>query len=216
MEILLLGVGLAMDAFAVSVTKGLAMERMRYKEAGVIALFFGGFQALMPALGWLLGSHFLAYIASFDHWVAFLLLALIGGKNLKEALSDREGLPNCPKADTPECPGKIDGRCPKDCPSLPAEQVSPAFRLDIPELFLLAIATSIDALAVGITLAIMPAVSIPLAISLIGIVTFAISFVGVAIGHAFGSRFRRPAAIAGGIILIGIGCRILLEGLGIL
>ena len=190
-EIILVGVGLAMDAFAVSITKGLSMERMRHRDACIIALFFGGFQAIMPMIGWLLGSHFIAAIESVDHWIAFLLLAFIGGKNLKEAFHE-------------------------DPRSGPADTADTEFQLDIPELLMLAVATSIDALAVGITLALIPTVSIPLAVTLIGVVTFAISYAGVAIGFAFGSKYQRAATIAGGLILISIGLKILLDGLGFL
>lgn len=189
-ELLLTGVGLAMDAFAVSVCKGLSMKKIKYGQAFIIALFFGGFQALMPFLGWALGTQFKEYIISIDHWIAFVLLGIIGGKMVKEAFSE-EG--------------------PETAQSENKEEA----KLDYKELFLLAIATSIDALAVGITFAFLN-VNIYAAISIIGVVTFIISFAGVVIGNIFGSKHEKRAQIAGGIILILIGVKILLEHLGIL
>ena len=185
-ELFLIGVGLAMDAFAVSICKGLNMRKMNYRQATVIALFFGGFQAFMPFLGWSLGRHFEHYIVSIDHWIAFILLAIIGGNMIKEALGDEEDV---------EC---------GDCHD----------QLDLKELLMLAIATSIDALAVGITFAFLRVNILP-AISIIGITTFIISFAGVHIGHHFGSKYEKKAELAGGIILICIGLKILLEHLGI-
>lgn len=185
LDFTLIGIGLAMDAFAVSICKGLNMPKMNYKQAGIIALFFGGFQAFMPFLGWSLGHHFESYIVSVDHWIAFILLAFIGGNMIKEALND-------------------DGE----------DDEGPLTRLDIKELFMLAIATSIDALAVGVTFAFLRVDILP-AISLIGVITFFISFVGVYIGHHFGSKYEKKAELAGGIILICIGLKILLEHLGI-
>ncbi len=188
-ELLLTGVGLAMDAFAVAVCKGLSMKKINYGHAFMIALFFGVFQAMMPFLGWALGTQFKDYIVSVDHWIAFVLLAIIGGKMLKEAFES----------------GKEDeGKADED-----------GGKLNYKELFLLAIATSIDALAVGVTFAFLN-VNIYLAIAIIGVVTFLLSFVGVVIGNIFGSKFEKGAQIAGGVILIGIGLKILLEHLGIL
>ena len=188
-ELLLTGVGLAMDAFAVAVCKGLSMKKINYGHAFMIALFFGVFQAMMPFLGWALGTQFKDYIVSVDHWIAFVLLAIIGGKMLKEAFES----------------GKEDeGKAAED-----------GGKLNYKELFLLAIATSIDALAVGVTFAFLN-VNIYLAIAIIGVVTFLLSFVGVVIGNIFGSKFEKGAQIAGGVILIGIGLKILLEHLGIL
>lgn len=184
-ELFLIGVGLAMDAFAVSICKGLNMPKMNYKQAGIIALYFGGFQAFMPFLGWSLGRHFESYIVNIDHWIAFVLLAFIGGNMIKEALGDDE-----------------------------EEVCSSDGSLDLKELFMLAIATSIDALAVGVTFAFLR-VSIVPAITLIGVTTFIISFAGVHIGHHFGSKYEKKAELAGGIILICIGLKILLEHLGI-
>ena len=185
--LLLMGVGLAMDAFAVSICKGLSMKKVKWQHSVVIGLFFGGFQALMPFIGWLLGSQFEQYITKIDHWIAFILLGIIGGKMLYEAI----------KGDEEEC----------DC-------CKNMEKLDLKELFILAIATSIDALAVGITFAFLkyPVVK---AVTIIGVVTFVISLAGVYIGNFFGSRFKKKAEIAGGVILIGIGLKILLEHLGI-
>lgn len=177
-----------MDAFAVSICKGLGMKRLNMGQALVIGLFFGGFQALMPLIGWTLGTQLADFITPIDHWIAFILLALIGGKMLFDAF--REG-------DEEEV-GE-----PKDT------------RLDLKELLMLAIATSIDALAVGITFAFLGA-NIVWAIAVIGVTTFALSVVGVAVGHAFGARYEKGATIAGGIVLILIGCKILLEHLGIM
>lgn len=187
-ELFLIGVGLSMDAFAVSICKGLGMKRLNMGRALVIGLFFGGFQALMPLIGWALGTQLADFITPIDHWIAFILLALIGGKMLFDAFrGDDEGEVGEPK-DT---------------------------RLDLKELLMLAIATSIDALAVGITFAFL-GVNIVLAIAVIGVTTFALSVVGVAVGHAFGARYEKGATIAGGIVLILIGCKILLEHLGIM
>ena len=187
-ELFLIGVGLSMDAFAVSICKGLGMKRLNMKQALVIGLFFGGFQALMPLIGWALGTQLADFITPIDHWIAFILLVLIGGKMLFDAF--RGG-------DEEEA---VD---PKDA------------RLDLKELLMLAIATSIDALAVGITFAFL-GVNIVLAIAVIGVTTFALSVVGVAVGHVFGARYEKGATIAGGIVLILIGCKILLEHLGVL
>lgn len=189
-ELLSIGIGLSMDAFAVSICKGLCMKKFKYGQAAIIALFFGGFQALMPAVGWFLGRQFEKYIKSFDHWVAFVLLGIIGFNMIRGAIKGGD-----------EC-GE-DG-CPVD-----------QGKLNLKELFILAIATSIDALAVGITFAFLN-VSIVPAISIIGITTFVLSFFGVVIGKQFGARYKSKAELAGGIILIFIGLKILLEHLGIL
>ena len=188
-ELVLVAVGLSMDACAVSVCKGLSMRKVNYRHALVIALFFGGFQALMPLIGWLLGTQFESYITSVDHWIAFALLAFIGGKMLRDALR-----------------GEGD-----------AEEGTEASgeRLDLKELTMLAVATSIDALAVGITLAFLR-VDIVSSVLCIGVITFALSFLGVVFGNRLGSAFERRAQIAGGIVLICIGAKILLEHLGVL
>ncbi len=186
-ELFLIGVGLSMDAFAVSVCKGLGMSRLNLKQAAVISLFFGGFQALMPLIGWALGSQLTDLITPIDHWIAFGLLAFVGGKMLWDAFHE----------DDEETDGAADEK------------------LDLKELLMLAIATSIDALAVGITFAFLQ-VSIVPSVSIIGLTTFVISFAGVAIGHFFGARFEKPATIVGGVVLILIGLKILLEHLDII
>lgn len=182
-ELFLIAVGLSMDAFAVAVCKGLAMPKMSWKGAAIVGLYFGGFQALMPFLGYLLGAGFKDAISAYDHWVAFILLALIGGNMIRESREDEEE-------------------------SLDA---SLSFR----SMVLLAIATSIDALAVGITFAFLN-VKIGPAVAVIGCTTFVISLAGVLIGNKFGSRYKQKAEAVGGIILILIGLKILLEHLGLL
>lgn len=185
-ELLMIGTGLSMDAFAASVCKGLNMKgRTNYVHAAIIALFFGGFQALMPLAGYILGMNFRQYITKYDHWTAFALLAFIGGKMIYEAIKGGE--------DDSCCSGK----------------------LDIKELLILSVATSIDALAVGITFAFLQ-VKISLAAAVIGTTTFVLSFAGVVIGNKFGSRYKNKAELAGGVILIIMGVKILLEHLGIL
>lgn len=184
-ELFLLAVGLSMDAFAVSVCKGLAMRKATLKAELTCGLWFGGFQALMPLIGFFLGSLFAEAIQAFDHWIAFGLLVLIGGNMLKEALG------------------------PKDEEEASAD-------LSVKTMFIMAVATSIDALAVGISLAMAGNVNIFQAVSLIGVTTFLLSAVGVAIGNVFGSRYEKRAEIAGGIILILLGTKILLEHLGVL
>ena len=177
-ELFLIAVGLSMDAFAVSVCKGLAMPKCTFKKAAIVGLWFGGFQALMPAIGYILGAQFQEAIASIDHWIAFVLLALIGGNMIREALGDDASL-------------------------------------DVKTMFLLAVATSIDALAIGITFAFLKVNIIP-AVCFIGSVTFIISFAGVKIGNVFGARYKNKAEIVGGVILILLGLKILLEHLGFL
>lgn len=189
-ELLLIGVGLSMDAFAVSICKGLGMKHLNMKQALVIGLFFGGFQALMPVIGWLLGKQFESLITPIDHWIAFILLAFIGGKMLIEALRGED--------DTVQ-----GAACAIDQ------------KLDLKELTMLAVATSIDALAVGITFAFLQVDIVP-SVTIIGVTTFLLSIVGVAVGHYFGARYEKPATIAGGIVLILIGLKILLEHLGII
>ena len=180
-EIALIGVGLAMDAFAVSICKGLAMRRMNYKKAIIIPAFFGGFQALMPALGYVLGTTFANKIAAIDHWIAFILLALIGANMIKEALSSD------------------DDECQDDS-------------LRLGDLIMLSIATSIDALAVGITFAFFN-VSLLLSVSMIGIITFIICVIGVKVGNVFGEKYKSKAELAGGLILIVMGAKILIDHL---
>lgn len=190
-ELVLLAVGLSMDAFAVSICKGLGMKKINLKVAVVLGLFFGGFQAGMPVIGWALGSQFMGIIGPIDHWIAFILLAFIGGKMLWEAFTEDED------EDEDEGDGKD------------------AEKIDLGEYLILAIATSIDALAVGISFAAL-SVDIMPAVSLIGITTFIFSVAGVVIGHTFGARYEKPATIVGGVVLILIGLKILLEHLGIL
>lgn len=186
-ELALIAVGLSMDAFAVAICKGLGMKRLNVRQAFVIALFFGGFQALMPAIGWALGTQFEALITPVDHWIAFVLLALIGGNMLKESF------------------GKDDD-----------ERAEAAdAKLDLRELTMLAVATSIDALAVGITFAFLR-VAIAPAAGLVGITTFVLSFAGVVVGHRFGARYEKAATAVGGVVLILIGCKILLAHLAVL
>lgn len=186
-ELCFVAVGLSMDAFAVSVCKGLGMRTLNWGRAAVIAAFFGVFQALMPVVGWLLGTQFSRFVEPVDHWIAFVLLGAIGAKMIWDGLHESEEGQSCP----------VDQK------------------LDLKELVLLAIATSIDALAVGITFAFLGVDIVPAA-ALIGVVTFALSLVGVGIGHGFGRRFERVATVAGGAALIVIGIKIVLEHLGIL
>lgn len=183
LTLLTLAVGLAMDAFAVSICKGLAMREKVLKKGIIVGLWFGGFQALMPTIGFFLGTQFKDQITSIDHWIAFVLLGLIGINMVKEALSNDE------------------------------EQADDS--IAVKEMFMLAVATSIDALAVGITFAFLN-VHIVSAASMIGVCTFLISFVGVKIGNIFGTKYKSKAELAGGIILILLGFKILFEHLHIL
>ncbi len=182
-ELFLIAVGLSMDAFAVSICKGLSVQRLELKHALLAGLWFGGFQALMPAIGYLLGSRFEHLIVSIDHWIAFVLLLFIGGKMIKEALECDE------------------------------EELDDDFSFKA--MLLLAIATSIDALAMGVTFAFLR-VNIVAAVLFIGCITFVCSAAGVKIGNVFGMRFKSKAELAGGVILILMGCKILLEHLGFL
>ena len=184
-ELFLLGVGLSMDAFAVSVCKGLGMRKLNKKQALIIGLYFGGFQALMPFVGWLLGSQFQKYITSIDHWIAFILLGFIGGKMMIEAVREWN-----------------------------EEEVVDVMDAPI-DMLVLAVATSIDALTVGITFAFL-GTPIVEAITIIGITTMVISIAGVVVGNFFGSRYKSKAEFIGGLILVLLGLKILLEHLGIL
>ena len=188
-ELFLLAVGLSMDAFAVSVCKGLAMKKATLKAEATCGLWFGGFQMLMPVTGFFLGSLFAEAIEAFDHWVAFGLLVIIGINMLKEALEKEDE-----SGDDPE----------KDAD------------LSVRTIFLMAVATSIDALAVGISLAMVGSVNLWLAAAFIGICTCLLSALGVKIGNVFGSRYEKKAELAGGVILILLGVKILLEHLGVL
>lgn len=182
LELLILAIGLSMDAFAVSVCKGLAMKKLEFKNMAIVGLWFGGFQALMPTIGYFLGVQFKNQITAIDHWIAFVLLGIIGANMIKEA---------CSKDDEEEVKAN----------------------LDVKTMFMLAIATSIDALAVGITFAFL-SVNLVHAVTFIGITTFILSAVGVGIGNIFGTKYKAKAEIAGGIILILLGIKILLEHLG--
>ncbi len=179
-EILLISISLAMDAFAVSICKGVSMKKMNWKKAIIIGLYFGGFQMLMPIIGYMLGKGFENVVASIDHWIAFILLAGIGANMIKEAFSDESDKVND--------------------------------NIDVKTMILLAIATSIDALAVGITFAFLK-VNLILAISLIGIVAFTLSVIGTKIGNRFGDKYGNKACLVGGVILILMGIKILIEHL---
>lgn len=178
-----LAVGLSMDAFAVSVCKGLAMKKITVRKALIVGLWFGGFQALMPVLGYFLGAQFKEKITAVDHWIAFVLLGFIGINMIRE--------------------------------SMEKEEVCPSAGVDPKTMFPLAVATSIDALAVGVTFAFLD-VNIAAAAGFIGVTTFIFSAAGVKVGNVFGSRYKSKAELAGGIILVLLGIKILLEHLGIL
>lgn len=182
LEIFVLAVGLSMDAFAVSICKGLSLGKIKAKHMCIAGAWFGGFQALMPLIGYFLGSFFAEAITKYDHWIAFVLLVLIGGNMIKEAFGKEEELNNA---------------------------------MDVKTMFLLAVATSIDALAVGVTFAFLQVQIVP-AIIFIGAVTFAFSAVGIKIGSIFGTKYKSKAEFIGGVILILIGLKILLEGVGLI
>lgn len=183
-ELFILAVGLSMDAFAVSICKGLAMKKASWKAQLCCGAWFGGFQALMPLIGYFLGTLFIDAISAIDHWVAFGLLVIIGVNMLREALGSEEETAD---AD-----------------------------LSVKTMFIMAIATSIDALAVGISLAMAGVANIWLAVLLIGATTFVLSAIGVKVGNVFGSRYEKKAEIVGGVILILLGVKILLEHLGVI
>jgi putative Mn2+ efflux pump MntP len=182
LELFVLAVGLSMDAFAVSICKGLSLGKIKAKHMCIAGAWFGGFQALMPLIGYFLGSFFAEAITKYDHWIAFVLLVLIGGNMIKEAFGKEEELNNA---------------------------------MDVKTMFLLAVATSIDALAVGVTFAFLQVQIVP-AIIFIGAVTFAFSAVGIKIGSIFGTKYKSKAEFIGGVILILIGLKILLEGVGLI
>lgn len=187
-ELFILAVGLSMDAFAVSICKGLSVKKVGVKECCIVGVWFGGFQALMPLIGYLLGSQFKDYITSIDHWIAFILLLIIGVNMIRESRQKEEDEEVCPKEENPF-----------------------AFKT----MLMLAVATSIDALAVGITLAFLNVALAP-SVTFIGVTTFVISAVGIRIGNIFGMKYKAKAEFAGGLILICIGVKILLEHLEIL
>lgn len=180
-ELFLVAVGLSMDAFAVSIGKGLSVKEAKPRHAAIVGLYFGGFQALMPVIGYLVAARFGSLIEDYDHWIAFVLLALIGGKMLLEARSGEENV---------------------DASFEPAA------------MFPLAVATSIDALAVGVSFALLDVEIVP-AVTFIGVVTLIASAIGLKIGNVFGLRYKSHAELFGGVILIGIGLRILLDHLGV-
>lgn len=183
-----LAVGLSMDAFAVAICKGLAMKKITVGKAAIVGLWFGGFQGLMPLIGYFLGVQFQDKITAIDHWIAFVLLGLIGFNMIRESREkDEEGCPECRESET----------------------------LKVQEMFVLAVATSIDALAVGITFAFLK-VNIWSAVSFIGVTTFVLSMVGVKVGNVFGVKYKSRAELAGGMILILLGLKILLEHVGVL
>lgn len=181
-DLFILAVGLSMDAFAVSVCKGLSLGKIKPKHMCIAGAWFGGFQALMPLIGYFLGSFFAEMIEKYDHWVAFVLLAIIGGNMIKESFGKDE---------------KVDSS------------------MDVKSMLLLAIATSIDALAVGVTFAFLQVQIVP-AVSFIGVITFIFFAVGVKIGSLFGTKYKSKAELFGGIVLVLIGIKILLEGIGVL
>ena len=183
LELFVIAVGLSMDAFAVSICKGLSVRELKPKHALTVGVYFGGFQMLMPLIGFALGVRFQSFITSIDHWIAFVLMGIIGGNMIREALSKDED--------------KLDG--------------SLAFKT----MLLLAIATSIDALAVGVTFAFLQ-VSILPAVCFIGATTFILSCIGIRIGHVFGLKYKSRAELFGGAVLILMGTKILLEHLGVL
>ena len=187
-ELFILAIGVSMDAFAVSICKGLASKKAGLRQMGTCGLWFGGFQALMPLIGFFLGTLFAAAIVAFDHWVAFALLAFIGINMLKEAFGKEE------------------------CECCNEQNADFGFKT----MFVMAIATSIDALAIGVSMALAGNVNIWVAITLIGIITCVTSALGVKIGNIFGSKFEKKAQLAGGLILVLLGLKILLEHLGIL
>ncbi len=179
LELFIIALGLSMDAFAVAICKGLSVQQLKPRHALITGLYFGGFQALMPLIGYLLGVRFESFITSFDHWIAFVLLALIGLNMIKESREESECL-------------------------------NDAF--DFKTMLPLALATSIDALAVGVTFAFLQ-VNIAPAVSFIGVITFVLSALGVKMGHVFGSKYKSRAELAGGAILILMGIKILIEHL---
>ena len=188
-ELFVIAVGLSMDAFAVAVCKGLSVLKLEKKHMLITGLWFGGFQGLMPLIGYLLGSTFERYITPVDHWVAFVLLGIIGVNMIKESLE---------KDDDCECDDSSDAS------------------FSIKTMFVMAVATSIDALAVGITFALLPDVNITAAVVFIGVITFTLSCIGIKIGNVFGAKFKSKAELSGGIILILMGAKILFEHLGII
>ena len=182
LELFMIGAGLSMDAFAVSICKGLSLQKMSWKNAAIAGLYFGGFQALMPLIGYLLGWKFKNMITQVDHWIAFVLLAFIGASMIKESKEE-------------------------------VKEMNHAF--DCKTMLPLAVATSIDALAVGVSFAFLNVAIVP-AIIFIGLTTFGFSFAGIRVGNVFGAKYKSHAELAGGAILILMGLKILLEHLNVL
>ena len=205
LSIVLTGFGLAMDAFAVSVAKGITLTRVKAKDALKVALFFGGFQALMPLIGWGAGRYFADYIKAFDHWIAFILLSFIGGKMIFEALKEDDE----EKAEV-AVSMEVSKNKEREFANMKRKE-----ELSAKNLTVLDIATSIDALAVGVSFAFL-GISIVQTIIIIGIITFVLCFLGVIIGEKLGDIFKNYAEIVGGVILILIGINILLEHTGII
>lgn len=184
-ELFIIAVGLSMDAFAVSICKGLSLGKIKFKHMCIAGVWFGGFQALMPAIGYYLGNFFAEAVAKYAHWIAFIFLAIIGGNMIKESF-EKEECENCKDA-----------------------------AMDAKTMFVMAIATSIDAMAVGVSLAFLKVQIVP-AVTFIGVITFIMSGVGVKIGSIFGSKYKSKAEFAGGVVLIIMGLKTILEGIGIL
>ncbi|HHY52909.1 MAG TPA: manganese efflux pump [Clostridiales bacterium] len=203
-ELLLIAVGLSADAFAVSVCTGLTLEKFKLNKALITGLYFGIFQAAMPLTGYLVGRSFADMIVTYDHWIAFILLAIIGGKMIKESYEN----PGC-SSDVCKIPASSEGGEGNVQYIIQEASLGPARMIP------LAVATSIDALAVGVTFSFLSVKIVP-AISFIGITTLLLSMVGVKVGHTFGSRYKAKAEQIGGAILILIGLKILLEHLGII
>ena len=185
-ELFIIAIGLSMDAFAVSICKGLSLGKIKLKHMCIAGLWFGGFQALMPAIGYFLGSLFADMVTKYAHWVAFILLAIIGGNMIKESFEKDDGCDCCGES-----------------------------AMDAKTMFIMAIATSIDAMAVGVSFAFLQVEIVP-AVTFIGVVTFICSGLGVKIGSIFGNKYKSKAELAGGIVLIIMGLKTLLDGLGIL
>jgi len=183
-ELIVTAIALSMDAFAVAICKGLSLERVRGSHMVITGAWFGGFQGLMPLIGFLLGSLFAGYIEAFDHWIAFVLLGLIGANMIKEALSAES--------------------CPADA------------SFGVRTMLTMAVATSIDALAVGVSFALLPDVNIGIAVGSIGVITFLLSALGVKVGSVFGAKYKSKAELVGGIVLCLMGLKILLEHLGVI
>lgn len=212
-EVLVLGIGLSMDAFAIAICKGLNMKKLKVGQGVLIAFMFGFFQFLMPLIGFFFCSQFEVYIESFDHWIIFSILTFIGVKMIVDSIKEakkQNSQKHCSNKNDNKV-SKVDFEQQDDINGLELKNK----KLDFKELFALSIATSIDALAVGITLAFLD-VNIFFATGVIGITTFVLCFIGVISGNFFGEKFKRPAEITGGVILVLIAVKILLEHLGIL